>query len=131
MRHVLVLDTPTSATGAGIGDAKVIDFYQEASRRIAQLPGVDGVSVGMFVPWRDAGSLGPGGPFAVEGYTPANGEERPRARFRVVAPRFFAVLGVPILAGRDFTDEDLAGSEPVANAPCSNTSPVKVHTARA
>src|SRR5438093_10349659 len=114
MRHVLVLDTPTSATGAGIGDAKVIDFYQEASRRIAQLPGVDGVSVGMFVPWRDAGSLGPGGPFAVEGYTPANGEERPRARFRVVAPRFFAVLGVPILAGRDFTDEDLAGSEPVA-----------------
>ena len=114
MRHVLVLDTPTSATGAGIGDAKVIDFYQEATRRIAQLPGVDGVSVGMFVPWRDAGSLGPGGPFAVEGYTPANGEERPRARFRVVAPRFFAVLGVPILAGRDFTDEDLAGSEPVA-----------------
>ncbi len=31
----------------------------------------------------------------------------------MVAPHFFAVLGVPILAGRDFTDEDRRGSEPV------------------
>ena len=52
-------------------------------------------------------------PFAVEGYTPADGEENPHARFRIVAPRFFAVLGVPILAGRDFTDDDRRGSEPV------------------
>ena len=53
-------------------------------------------------------------PFTVEGYTPANGEELPRARFRVVGPRFFAVLGVPLIAGRDFTDEDRADAEPVA-----------------
>jgi putative ABC transport system permease protein len=31
----------------------------------------------------------------------------------MVAPRFFAVLGVPFLAGRDFSDGDRAGSEPV------------------
>jgi putative ABC transport system permease protein len=114
MRHVLVFDIPTSATGAGMGDARVLDFYQQTTERIARLPGVDGVSVGMFVPWRDAGSLGPGGvPFTVEGYKPANGEENPRARFRVVAPHFFAVLGIPMLAGRDFTDEDRGGSERV------------------
>jgi hypothetical protein len=52
--------------------------------------------------------------FTVEGYTPADGEENPHARFRVVAPRFFAVLGVPIVAGREFTDDDRAGREPVA-----------------
>jgi predicted permease len=113
MRHVLVFDVPASATGAGIGDAKILSFYQQATERVAQLPGVDGVSVGMFAPWRDARTLGPGVPFTVEGYTPANGEESPRARFRVVAPRFFAVLGIPLLAGRDFTDEDRAGSERV------------------
>jgi len=113
MRNVLVFDIPTSATGAGIGDAKVIDFYQESTRRIAELPGVDGVSVGGFVPWRDAGSFGPAVPFRVEGYTPANGEENPRARFRIVAPRFFAVVGIPMLAGRDFADEDRSGTEPV------------------
>jgi putative ABC transport system permease protein len=113
MRHVVVFDIPTSATGAGIGDAKVTNFYQEVTRRIAQLPGVDGAALGMLVPWRDAGALGPGVPFTVEGYTPANGEENPRARFRVVSPRFFAVVGIPMLAGRDFTDEDRAGNEPV------------------
>ena len=97
----------------GIGDAKEIDFYQEVTRRIGELPGVEGVALGSFVPWRDAGSFGPGFPFTVEGYTPADGEENPHARLRIVAPGFFAVLGVPIVAGRDFTDEDRRGSEPV------------------
>ena len=112
MRQVLAFDIPTSATG--LGDAKAIDFYQEATRRIGELPGVEGVAVGSFVPWRDAGSFGPGFQFTVEGYTPADGEENPRGRMRMVAPRFFAVLGVPMLAGRDFTDDDRRGSEPVA-----------------
>jgi hypothetical protein len=30
---------------------------------------------------------------------------------RIVAPRFFGVLGVPMLAGRDFNDDDRANSE--------------------
>jgi predicted permease len=114
MRHVLAFDIPTSATGAGIGDAKLINFYQEATRRIGRLPGVEGVALGSFVPWRDAGSFGPGVQFTVEGYKPADGEENPRARFRIVGPRFFAVLGVPMLAGRDFTDDDRAGNELVS-----------------
>jgi putative ABC transport system permease protein len=111
MRRVLAIDVPSSATG--VGGAKVVDFYQEAMRRIGGLPGVEGVAVGMLVPWRDPGSL-LNFPFAVEGYTPADGEENPRARFRVVSPRFFAVLGVPLVAGRDFTDEDRPDSEAVA-----------------
>src|SRR5204863_7695775 len=51
MRHVLAFDIPTSATG--VGGAKVIDFYQKATRRISALPGVEGAAVGSFVPWRD------------------------------------------------------------------------------
>ena len=93
---MLAFDIPASATG--IGGAKVIDFYQETTRRISALPGVEGVAVGSFVPWRDAGSFGPGVEFRVEGYKPADGEENPRARFRIASPRFFAVLGVPMLA---------------------------------
>ncbi len=111
MRQVLAFNIPASATG--LGDAKAIAFYQEATRRISELPGVEGVAVGSFVPWRDAGDLGPGFLFTVEGYTPADGEENPRGRMRMVAPRFFAVLGVPLVAGRDFTDDDRRGSEPV------------------
>jgi putative ABC transport system permease protein len=111
MRRVLAVDVPASVTG--LGDTKAIALYQEATRRISVLPGVEGAAVGSFVPWRDAGSMGPGFLFSVEGYTPADGEENPRGRMRMVAPRFFAVLGVPIIAGRDFTDDDRRGSEPV------------------
>src|SRR5262249_28719449 len=112
MTHVLAFDIPTAVTG--LGDAKAIRFYQEATRRINALPGVERAAVGSFVPWRDAGSLGPGFQFAVEGYQPADGEESPRARFRMIGPQFFSVLGVPLIAGRDFTDNDRGGAESVA-----------------
>jgi len=90
---------------------QAIDFYQQAITRVAELRGVEDVSVGSFVPWRDAGPSGMNVPFMAEGYTPAPGEENPRAHFRIVAPHFFSVVGVPLLAGRDFTDDDRAGSE--------------------
>src|SRR5437899_3932118 len=54
MRQVLALDIPTSATG--LGDAKAIGFYQDATRRVSTLPGVEGAEVGRLVPVRDAGS---------------------------------------------------------------------------
>jgi len=109
LRQVLAIDVPTP-----LGDAKTIDFYQEVVRRVGGLPGVDGVAVGSFTPWRDAGSFGPGFQFSVEGYRPADGEENPRGRMRMVSPGFFALLGVPMIAGRDFTDGDRAGSELVS-----------------
>ena len=88
-------------------------FYKEAMRKISELPGVERVAVGTIVPWRDAGTFGPGFQFTAEGYAKANGEEDPRARFRTVSPGFFAALGVPIIAGRDFADGDRSGGEPV------------------
>jgi putative ABC transport system permease protein len=111
MRQVLAIDVPPSATG--VGGAATNNFFQEATRRIGELPGVQGVAAGMIVPWRDP-SAGLKFQFAFEGYKPADGEEDPTCRFRPVSPRFFAVLGVPILAGRDFTDEDRSDTEPVA-----------------
>jgi putative ABC transport system permease protein len=109
-RKVLAVDVPVP-----IGDygAKAIDFYEELKRRIAVLPGVEKVATTSFVPWRDAGSFGPGVPFAFEGFTPADGEENPRARLRIVSPEYFDVLRVPLLAGRAFTDADRRASEQV------------------
>ena len=87
-------------------------FYREALRR-RPAPGVERVAFGTIGPWRDAGTFGPGFQFSVEGYAKANGEEDPRARFRTVSPGFFAALGVPIIAGRDFTEADRRDAEPV------------------
>ena len=112
MRQVLAIDVPPSATG--FGDAARHDFFREATRRIGELPGVRGVAGGIIVPWRDRGAGINVQQFAVEGYQPADGEENPTARLRPVSPGFFGVLGVPILSGRDFTDEDRIDTEPVA-----------------
>jgi putative ABC transport system permease protein len=67
----------------------------------------------MMVPWRDAGAYGPGFEFSADGHVRGPGEEDPRGRFRTVSPGFFASLGVPIIAGRDFNDADRRGSEAV------------------
>jgi hypothetical protein len=91
----------------------VVNFYKEAMRRVHQLPGVDGVALGMLTPWREGGSFGPGFQFTAEGYVRATAEDDPRGQFRIVSPGFFASLGVPMIAGRDFNDLDRKESEPV------------------
>jgi putative ABC transport system permease protein len=109
-RNVLALNVPPTTYGR-TGDQNVAS-YKEAIRRIKELPGVDAVAVGTIVPWRDARNSFPF-QFSAEGRVRAPGEEDPRARFRTVSPGFFAALGVPIIAGRDFNDADRKGSEPV------------------
>ena len=103
-RNVLALHVPVMSYGRT--PDQVLGFYKEAMRRITELPGVERVAVGTQIPWRDRGSFGPGFQFSVEGYARADGEEDPRAQFRTISPGFFAALGVPIIAGRDFTDAD-------------------------
>ena len=111
MGNVLALHVPVMSYGRT--PDQIVGFYKEAMRRITELPGVERVAVGTVVPWRDAGAFGPGFEYSAEGYVRADGEEYPRARFRTVSPGFFAALGVPIIAGRDFTDADRRGAEPV------------------
>jgi putative ABC transport system permease protein len=110
-RQVLAINVPVMSYGKT--PDQVVGFYRETIRRIGELPGVDRVAVGMMVPWRDAGAFGPGFEFSADGQVRGPGEEDPRGRFRTVSPGFFASLGVPIIAGRDFNDADRRGREPV------------------
>jgi predicted permease len=109
-RNVLVFDIPTPAPNVA-RDAPS-DFHQQVTRRVSELPGVEGVARAEFTPWRDAGSW-PAMPITVEGYTPAAGEET-YAQPRFVSADFFSLLGVPVLAGHDFTEADRRSKEPVA-----------------
>ncbi len=111
MRNVLALNVPVVSYTRK--PAEIVDFYKEALRRIQELPGVERVAVGTVVPWRDAGAFGPGFQFTAEGYVKANGEEDPRSHFRTISPGFFASLGVPIIAGRDFNESDRSDGEKV------------------
>jgi putative ABC transport system permease protein len=108
-RHVLTVNVPVMSYGKS--PQQVVDFYKESIRRIDALPGVSKTAFGMAVPWRDGGF---GLQFSADGRVHAAGEEDPRAQWRVISPGFFASLGVPIIAGRDFDDLDgQKGKEPV------------------
>jgi putative ABC transport system permease protein len=111
LHNVLAVNVPVISYGRT--PEQIQGFYKEVIRRISELPGVDRVAVGTVVPWRDAGAFGPGFQFSADGHVRASGEEDPRAMFRTVSPGFFAALGIPILAGRDFDDADRHGGEPV------------------
>jgi len=111
-RRVLSLNVPVITYGKS--DEQVVDFYREAMRRVRQIPGVDGAALGILTPWREGGSLGPGLQFAAEGYAKASKEDDPHGQFRIISPGFFAALGVPLTAGRDFDERDRKDSEPVA-----------------
>jgi predicted permease len=110
-RHVLTVNVPAMTYGKT--PQQVVDFYKESMRRIDALPGVNKTAFGIVAPWRDAGTFGPGIQFSADGHVHALGEEDPRAQLRVISPGFFAALGVPILAGRDFNALDGQSKEPV------------------
>ena len=109
--RVLAINVPVMSYGRT--PDQIFGFYKEVMRRVGELPSVDRVAVGTVVPWRDAGSFGPGFQFSADGHVRESGEEDPRARFRTVSPGFFASLGIPIISGRDFTEADNRTAERV------------------
>ncbi len=111
-RQVLAIDVP--AMSYGKSPEQVIDFYKEAMRRVEALPGVIKTAYGQVAPWRDASVFGPGLQFSADGRVHVAGQEDPLAEPRTISSGFFAALGVPIIAGRDFNDLDgRQDSEPV------------------
>ena len=89
------------------------DEFRRMRQALASLPGVASVSGGSQVPFVEAPEVRP----TVELYTRrrATRDEayRGAARGADVMPGYFAALGIPLLAGRDFTEADEIGAEPV------------------
>ncbi|HLH36804.1 MAG TPA: ADOP family duplicated permease [Alloacidobacterium sp.] len=102
-QRVLAIDVPAMAYGKT--PQQVVDFYKEVMRRIDALPGVSRTAFGDVVPWRDSNSNF-GLQFSADGHVHSPGEEDPRASSRTISPGYFAALGVPIVAGRDFNALD-------------------------
>jgi predicted permease len=110
--RILALNVPITSFGRTRQQTQ--DFYRQLQERLGQLPGVERVAVGSNVPWRDAGQTETAGiRFRADGDQRASNNEDPRAKMRSVSPGYFAALGVPLKAGRDFTSEDREGAERV------------------
>jgi putative ABC transport system permease protein len=86
--------------------------YREAIERINQLPGVQAAGAISTMFWR-----GDGGEFglrAVEGRPPENQNRWTPLTWATISGHYFQALGVPLLRGRLFTDQDRRDSPPVA-----------------
>jgi putative ABC transport system permease protein len=81
----------------------IIAFWDEFLRRTNGLPGVKSVSLTISLP---PDQLALTNPFTAEGQTYDKSRALQLAEEMAIAPGYFATLGVPILAGRDFNDAD-------------------------
>ncbi len=84
-------------------EAQQVALFDRALARLRAVPGVIDAGATSTLPfsgdWATAG-------FQVEGYVPPPKEPAPWGDLRVVTPGFFSTLGVPLLRGRAFTEED-------------------------
>src|SRR5499426_1319662 len=111
-KSVLAVNVPV--TSFGKTPQQVRAFYRQLQAQLMTVSGVERVAVGSTVPWRDAGNLGPGLAFAVEGRKSEDPHDDPHARLRSVTPGFFSALEIRLVAGRDFNEADRDGAERVA-----------------
>jgi predicted permease len=81
----------------------LVPLYHTVQQRISELPGV--VSASPTVYGVLDGTTFDGTTVTAEGYQPGPGDP-PRAQWNIVGPRFFETMGIPLLAGREFTDRD-------------------------
>jgi predicted permease len=80
-----------------------IQFYDAVLAKAAAIPGVDLVGVASHLPLSGGGETKS---FWVEGHAPNRLEDLPNVVGRMESPNTLKVLGVPLLRGRWFTDQD-------------------------
>ncbi|HWQ57324.1 MAG TPA: FtsX-like permease family protein [Bryobacteraceae bacterium] len=98
--HVLLVVLDPARSGYKRGQLALP--FRELMARLESIPGVHSASIMGASPIQGAGA---GRIVSVEGY-PQRPEERHRIAVNWVAPKYFETLGIPLLAGRDFTFQD-------------------------
>jgi putative ABC transport system permease protein len=99
-------------------DTSLLDYDEDKGRafqhdlldRVRALPGVRSAATSRFIPMGFENGVRP---MYVEGKGETMREDRPVA-YNVVSTDYFAAMGIPILEGRGFSDEDTESSRKVA-----------------
>jgi putative ABC transport system permease protein len=93
--------------------AQVTTFFQELIRRVESLPGVESASLSNIMP---LSAYALNDPFGIEGRA-YSADNATWAAWQAVMPNYFRTLGIPFIAGRDFTEQGagVASGETVIN----------------
>ena len=88
------------------------EFFRSLMKNVRRAPGVMSAAVSGTFPLND---IGPGSAqFVIAGQPIEDQHMWPWVDFVAVSPDYFRTVGVPLIAGRDFTPKDTAGSDLVA-----------------
>ena len=98
-----VLLSGVDLLSAGYSAERAKAFQDQLLDRIQSVPNVDSATFARVIPFglRDFSSA----PIAIEGYG-ASADEQPMADYNQVGPKYFAVMGIPLVAGREFSAQD-------------------------
>ena len=101
VERLIGLQVDPSLNGYKPERAKI--FFQQLTDNLGAVPGVQSVALAAVRilegnEW-DSSAI-------VEGYTPPRAGDHPQPYMNSISPNYFATLGMPIIAGRDFTPKD-------------------------
>jgi putative ABC transport system permease protein len=91
--------------------AKQIAFYNQVLGRLQAVPGVRAAALVMNLPLSGA-SMNRG--FGLEGKPDPRPDENVTVDYQVTSPNYFTAMGVPLIRGRAFTEQDKEGQLRVA-----------------
>lgn len=98
-RRVVALDIKLGE--AGYDEARAQQFYRDLTARLEAVPGVQSICRVFHIPLRGS----PGTTITLPGDASQEGRVR-RAEFNAVSPEYFETIGLPIVVGRGFTEEE-------------------------
>ena len=106
-KNVIVSVVDLFSAGYKLDRAKI--FHTQLLDRVRALPGVESAALTRVMPF----SYNPpsSAPIEIDGYQPAP-DEQPNADYIQVSEDYFSTLGIPIVAGREFTRNDDENSPP-------------------
>lgn len=78
-------------------------FYTEINRRLESIPGVKSSAVTTNLPLYIQSSSTP---ISIEGRPDPPPNQEPIINTRVISPKYFETMGIPLLSGRELTDQD-------------------------
>jgi putative ABC transport system permease protein len=86
------------------GPGRLANFFEQLESRVSSLPGVQSVGLTTALPM--SGQL-TDIPYTVEGRPPVSPDQALDADFRLVNTSYFSSLRIPLLRGRNFTEQEV------------------------
>jgi predicted permease len=105
---VLLVDIDTRLSGHG--SAELGDYYVRLLERVSRVPGVRAATMATYSPMSGSSRTNT---IAIQGFRPAPGQSMD-VETPSVGPGYAETLGLPVVAGRELTARDAAGSPLVA-----------------